>query len=163
MGSFYDLFFTTNAGYPFSFSELRGKKVLVVNTASACGYTPQYASLEALYARFSREELEIIAFPSDDFGGQEPGSDPEIATFCAAHFGIHFPLMTKSHVTGPEANAVFRWLAASATAAGLDPAVTWNFQKFAIGPSGQLEQIFAPGTDPLDPVLEAWLTRRRLA
>lgn len=162
MISFYDLVFTANNGTLFSFDTLRGKKVLLVNTASACGFTPQYAALEELYRRYKSDGLEILAFPSNDFGEQEPGSDEEIAEFCEVNFEVSFPLMTKSHVKGPTCNVVYRWLTDSGKALGVDPTVTWNFQKFGVNEKGILEKIFVPAMDPLHQEVAKWLTQQTL-
>lgn len=131
-------------GKPVSLSAYRGKNVLVVNTASRCGFTPQLGELERLYRQF-RPRLEILAFPSNDFLWQEPGSNPEIESFCRVNYGVSFPLFEKISVSGRNAHPLFRYLAG---ATGSFP--TWNFCKYLIDETGQSVLFFDSKTEPFD-------------
>lgn len=137
----------TNSHAPFSFAELRGKAVLVVNTASRCGFTPQYKGLEELYQKYKAQGLEVVAFPCDQFGHQEPGSDEEIASFCEKNYGVTFPLMEKTEVNGDGAHPVFRFLKKRAPGL-LVSSIKWNFTKFLVAPDGKSVERFAPNTPP---------------
>lgn len=150
--TFFSLTTTSNSGELFPLSKLKGKKaILVVNTASNCGFTPQYNSLQKLYETYKEEGLEILAFPSNDFGGQEPGNNAEIKDFCESK-GVTFPLMAKSPVTGKKINPVFKLLTAQASkAAGSPITVKWNFEKFLIDQNGKLQKHFRSPIDPMSP------------
>ena len=130
----------------------RGKAVLIVNTASECGFTPQYAGLQELYARYQARGLEVLAFPSNDFGGQEPGEAKEIESFCSSKFQITFPLFAKVHAKGDEIAPLYRLLTEK-TPAGVSGPVKWNFTKFLITPTGAVAARFEPGVEPMDPRL----------
>jgi len=132
-------------GKPQSLCDYAGKVVLVVNTASQCGYTPQYEGLEALYKRFQKRGLVVIGFPSNDFGGQEPGSNQEVAQFCQLNYGVSFPMFEKTVVSGPLANPLY---AARARRGGGAP--HWNFHKYLIDRSGNRVLGFDSGTSPTD-------------
>jgi glutathione peroxidase len=148
--SFYSLRALSNNGKVVDFNEFKKKKVFLVNTASACGYTPQYDDLQKLHEQFSNTIM-IIGFPSNDFGEQEKGSDEEIARFCKINFGVSFPLMKKSHVMkSAEQNEVFRWLSDKNKNGWNDLAPQWNFCKYLIDEHGVLLNYFAPGVQPLD-------------
>jgi glutathione peroxidase len=147
---FYSLSAVKNNGEVFSFEALKGKKVLLVNTASACGYTPQYDELEKLYETY-KQQLVVIAFPANDFGAQEQGSDDEIAQFCKVNFGVTFPLMKKSGVVkNAEQNPVFEWLTNKNKNGWNDKQPTWNFCKYLVDENGVLQAFFAQGVSPLD-------------
>ncbi|QEC57665.1 glutathione peroxidase [Flavisolibacter ginsenosidimutans] len=147
--SFYSLSVTLNNGKEFSFNNLRGKKVLLVNTASDCGYTPQYAELQKLY-QHSKEDLEIIAFPANDFKEQEKGSDEEIAKFCSVNYGVSFPLAKKTMVVKNEAqHPVFRWLTSKEKNGWNDRLPSWNFAKYLVNEEGVLTHCFEPAVSPL--------------
>ncbi len=151
----------------------KGNVLLVVNVASKCGLTPQYEGLEALYKAKKGEGFEVLGFPANDFGAQEPGSHEEIAAFCSANYGVSFPLFAKADVTGPAKQPLYAALTAAipekqGPAADFreklkgygmtptdDPEVLWNFEKFVIGKDGQVAARFAPGTEPNDPELLA--------
>jgi glutathione peroxidase len=124
-----------------------GRPVLVVNTASRCGFTHQYRGLQALYARYRSRGFVVIGVPSNDFGGQEPGSNAEIAEFCGSTFGVEFPLAAKESVTGAQAHPFYRWAARERP--GDLP--RWNFHKYLIDGEGRLAAVFPTSTDPLDP------------
>ena len=126
----------------------RGRPVLVVNTASYCGYTPQYADLEALWQRYRERGLVVLGVPSNDFGRQEPGSAAEIGAFCQTRYGVDFPLAEKTRVVGAEAHPFYRWIAATLGEAGTP---RWNFHKYLIGPDGELAGTWPSQVSPTDP------------
>jgi glutathione peroxidase len=147
--SFYALSVMLNNGKEFSFEKLKGKKVLVVNTASNCGYTPQYTELQTLYQHL-KEDLEIIAFPSNDFKEQEKSSDEEIAAFCSRNYGVSFPIAKKAVVVRQsEQHPVFQWLTDENLNGWNDKTPSWNFSKFLISESGMLTHYFEPALSPL--------------
>lgn len=137
----------------YDFSQLKGKAVLIVNTASKCGFTPQYTGLEKIYEEYKDQGLEVLGFPSDEFGGQEPLDDEGIASFCQLNHGVTFPLMQKGHVNGSNMNEVFAWLKAkskgtkSAGVAGTT-SIKWNFTKFLVDRQGNVVGRYAPTTKP---------------
>ena len=145
--SFYDLAATLNNSSPLDFSELKGKKVLLVNTASNCGYTNQYEALQELHEKF-RNELLVIGFPANDFKEQEIGNDEEIASFCKLNYGVTFPLAKKSSVVGDDKNEVFRWLSDKNRNGWNDQQPTWNFSKYLVSEDGMLLNYFDPGISP---------------
>ncbi|MBK7884534.1 MAG: glutathione peroxidase [Chitinophagaceae bacterium] len=146
---FYDLQSILIDGKALHFDELKGKKVLLVNTASDCGYTNQYNDLEKLHKKF-KDTLVILGFPANDFKEQEKGSDNEIAAFCKKNFGVSFLLMKKSSVIkGTEQNNVFNWLSDSLKNGWNDKAPEWNFSKYLVDEQGVLTHYFAPGVSPL--------------
>lgn len=144
-------------GKPFDFSTLKGKKVLIVNTASECGLTPQYEELEKLYKEKGGENFEIIGFPCNDFGAQEPGSADEIQSFCQKNYGVTFPMMEKIHVKGDDQHALFDWLLKSSKEKGGLATVKWNFQKFLVDKDGTLNKIVEPTTVPSDASIKEWI------
>jgi glutathione peroxidase len=134
-GSAHQFTFTSIDGKPMSMADFKGKTVLVVNTASQCGFTPQYTALEAVYTKYKAKGLVVVGVPSNDFGGQEPGSNAEIKKFCEGNYDVDFPLTTKYDVKGDNAHPFYKW----AAAVGGTPAVpAWNFHKLLIGPNGEL-------------------------
>ena len=139
----------SNNGASIQFENYKGKYLLIANTASHCGYTGQYAELQALQDRFP-DKLNVLAFPADDFGGQEPGNDDEIANFCSVNFGVQFPIMMKSDVVGPKKNAIFSWLTDPAQNGWNVKEPTWNFCKYLVSPDGTLLGFFESGVSPLD-------------
>lgn len=157
--SFYSLNSTGSNGQSFSFEALRGKKVLLVNTASDCGYTGQYEELEELY-RQHKDKLVIIAFPANDFKEQEAGNDEQIAQFCTTNYGITFPLMKKSVVIkSAQQNPVFQWLTDKARNGWNDKAPSWNFSKYLVDENGILLNYFEPAVSPLSKEVTAAITR----
>ena len=134
----------------------RGKKMVVVNVASECGYTPQYSQLQELYQHF-QDTLTIIGVPSNDFGGQEPGSDEDIRTFCATRYRVTFPMATKVPVTGSDAHELFQWFATHANEHGEPCIPEWNFHKFLIDSSGALVGCVPSAVSPLDPPIMNWV------
>lgn len=156
--SFYELEMKMNDGSILRFSSLKGKKVLLVNTASDCGYTGQYGELQELHRKFG-DRLSVIAFPSNDFKEQEKGSDEEIAAFCTNNYGVTFPLAIKSAVTGDNRNAVFRWLTDQSKNGWNDQQPVWNFSKFLVSEDGVLLQYFDPGVSPTSTALLSLLNK----
>ena len=149
----------TKSGEPVSLADFRGKVVLVVNTASKCGFTPQYAGLEQLYKDYGDKGLVVLAFPSNQFGAQEPGSDDEIESFCQINYGVTFPVFAKGNVNGPDAWPVFDWLRTEAPGLLGTTAIKWNFTKFLVDREGRVVERFAPPTGPeaLRPAIEKLL------
>lgn len=148
--SFYDLHFPLIDGQSLSFSKLAGKKVLLVNTASNCGYTHQYADLEKLHEK-NKDKLIILAFPSNDFKEQEKGSNEEIAAFCKKNYGVTFPLMQKSIVVKTEKqNEVYNWLTHATKNGWNEKAPEWNFSKYLVNEQGALTHYFSTSVSPMD-------------
>ena len=166
----YDFTAVTNEGLELSFANYKGKVLLIVNTASKCGFTPQYDGLEALYQQYKEKGLVVIGFPCDQFGHQEPGTNEEIEEFCRLNHGVTFPLMAKSDVNGENANAIFKWLYSEKPFAGFgegdtaqfmdqmlsrqdpdyasNPDIKWNFTKFLIDRKGRVVARFEPVVKP---------------
>ncbi|HMM10800.1 MAG TPA: glutathione peroxidase [Bacteroidales bacterium] len=155
--SFHDFVVTDIDGKPFAFSDLKGKKVMVVNTASKCGLTPQYAKLEKLYELYGGENFVIIGFPANNFMGQEPGSNAEIKAFCSENYGVSFPMMSKISVKGSDMHPLYKWLTSKSLNGVEDSSVSWNFQKYLIDESGKLVRVMSPRTDPLDQEIVSWI------
>lgn len=135
-------------GQPAPLSAHRGKAVLVVNTASACGFTPQFGGLEALWEKYRERGLVVVGFPSNEFGGQDPGSNTEIASFCQTRYGVSFPMMGKVKVNGADAHPLWKWLTAEAPGLLGIKSVKWNFTKFLVGKDGQVIRRYAPTDSP---------------
>lgn len=148
MPSFHAFEAVSIGGETFRFADLRGKVVLVVNTASACGFTPQFAGLETLWDHYKDKGLVVVGFPSNEFGGQDPGSDAEIATFCKLNYGVSFPMMSKVMVNGAQAHPLWQWLTREAPGMLGTISVKWNFTKFLIGKDGQVIKRYAPNDKP---------------
>jgi glutathione peroxidase len=178
MSGLYEVPITTITGESTSLARYRGKVLLVVNVASKCGLTPQYDALEKLYARYKESGLVVLGFPANDFGGQEPGSNGEIATFCRSTFGVDFPMFSKITVTGPGTDPLYKALIAAAPKAlgptraafrkelqdfastigettNPEPGILWNFEKFLIGRDGSVVARFSPEVVPDDPAIVA--------
>ena len=143
-----DFTVTTNRGEELNLAEKKGKVLLVVNTASKCGFTPQYDGLEKLYQQFKDDQFEVLGFPCNQFGAQEPGSPDEIAEFCKVNFGVTFPLMEKVDVNGDDASPLFDWMKAEAPGLMGSKAVKWNFTKFLIDREGNVVKRYAPQDTP---------------
>ena len=171
MNTIYDFTALSNKGKEVNFADYQGKVLLIVNTASKCGFTPQYDGLEALYQKYKDQGLVIICFPCDQFGHQEPGTDEQIEEFCRINHGVTFPLMSKIEVNGEGAHPIYQWLKSQAGFAGFDPAhpltkildemftkadpdyaskpdIKWNFTKFLISKEGKVVSRFEPTTEP---------------
>lgn len=145
------------SGKPFDLSTLKGKKVMIVNTASKCGLTPQYKELEGLYQQYKDKDFIIIGFPANNFLGQEPGSNEEIASFCSINYGVSFPMMAKISVKGKEMHPLYQFLTQKAKNGVEDSKVQWNFQKYLIGRDGRLEKVIAPRTLPTSDEVTQWI------
>ncbi|EQA45672.1 glutathione peroxidase [Leptospira broomii serovar Hurstbridge str. 5399] len=143
----YELTATLNSGKEKKLEDYKGKVLLIVNTASECGFTPQYKGLQEMYDKYKSEGLEILGFPCDQFGHQEPGTDDEIQNFCQVNFGVQFPLFKKIEVNGDGAHPVFKYLKNEAPGL-LGKAIKWNFTKFLIDKQGNVIKRFAPTTPP---------------
>ena len=145
------------SGDSFDFSTLKGKKILVVNTASECGLTPQYEQLQAIYEKYKDKNFVIVGFPANNFGAQEPGSNSEIATFCQQNFGVSFPMMAKISVKGGDMHSVYQFLTQKAKNGLQDSEVQWNFQKYLINENGELAKVVSPRTLPTDAEITNWI------
>lgn len=146
--SFYLLSATSNTGEVISFEKFRGKKILLVNLASQCGYTPQYAELEKLQKNY-KDKITVLGFPSNDFGGQEPGSDEEIEHFCKISFGVTFQLFHKDFVTGNNMQPVYKWLCNADKNGWNNKEPSWNFCKYLVDEEGNLLNIYSSSVSPL--------------
>ena len=147
----------TLEGEEFDFSILEGKKIMIVNTASKCGLTPQYKKLQALYEKYGKEDFVIIGFPANNFLFQEPGTDEEIAVFCEKNFGVTFPMMSKISVKGKNMHPVYQFLTDESKNGVISSSVSWNFQKYLINPDGRLAKVISPRTQPDDPTVISWI------
>lgn len=157
---FYDFKVKTLEGQTFDFASLKGKKVMIVNTASKCGNTPQYKDLEELYVKFGNDNFVILGFPANNFGGQEPGNAAEIRSFCTTNYGVTFPLMEKISVKGADMHPLYKWLTEKSKNGVLDSEVKWNFQKYLIDEKGNLVEVIAPKDKPTPEKIGAWLSSR---
>ncbi len=156
--SLYDFTVKDIHGDDFPLSQLKGKKVLVVNTASKCGLTPQYEGLQELWDRYGGEEFIIIGFPVNNFAKQEPGTNEEIQSFCTVNYGVTFPMMSKISVKGDDQHPLYKWLTTKEENGVEDSNVTWNFQKYMIDEEGRLVGHFDPKTKPTNEKVIAWIT-----
>ena len=147
--SIYDFEALSIEGKPARLETQRGKVLLIVNTASACGFTPQFAGLEALWDKYRERGLVVLGFPSNEFGGQDPASDGEIASFCQLNYGVSFPMMGKVKVNGSEAHPLWKWLTTEAPGFLGSKAVKWNFTKFLVGRDGHVLKRYAPTDKPV--------------
>ncbi len=145
------------SGKTFDFASLKGKKILVVNTASKCGYTPQYKDLEALYKKYKNQNFVIIGFPANNFGQQEPGTNKEIATFCELNYGVSFPMMSKISVKGKDIHPLYQFLTQKSKNGLKDSEVEWNFQKYLINEKGELEKVLLSAVKPTDAEIVNWI------
>ena len=148
MASIYDFTVNDIHGKPVKLDRYKGKVMLVVNTASQCGFTPQYKGLEKLYEKFHEQGLEILAFPCNQFGEQEPGDEKEIAQFCELNYGVTFPLFAKVDVNGEKAAAVYKYLKAEKPGLLGSEAIKWNFTKFLVDRKGKVVKRYAPNDTP---------------
>jgi glutathione peroxidase len=144
----YDFQVVSIEGKPADLASQRGKVLLIVNTASQCGFTPQFAGLEELWKDYAGQGLVVIGFPSNEFGGQDPGSDSEIANFCQLNYGVSFPMMSKIKVNGPDAHALWQWLKGEKPGILGTEGIKWNFTKFLVGRDGQVIKRYAPNDAP---------------
>ena len=146
-------------GKPFALADLKGKKVMIVNTASKCGLTPQYKELEALYQQYKDRDFIIIGFPANNFLGQEPGSNEQIASFCSINYGVTFPMMSKISVKGKNMYPLYQFLTQKSKNGVEDSKVKWNFQKYLIGRDGKLEKVIDPKTLPSSDEVKQWIEK----
>ncbi len=144
-------------GNEFDLSQLKGKKVLVVNTASKCGHTPQYEDLQKLYEKYGGDDFTIIGFPANNFMNQEPGSNDQIKEFCTSEFGVSFQMMSKISVKGDDIHPLYEWLTKKEHNGHEDAKVKWNFQKFMIDQEGNWVGYAKPGTKPFDNKIIDWI------
>jgi glutathione peroxidase len=145
------------SGNIFDFASLKGKKIMIVNTASKCGLTPQYKDLEAIYKEYAAKGFVIVGFPANNFASQEPGTKEEIATFCQLNYGVTFPMMDKVSVKGDDMCAVYQFLTQKSKNGLQDSKVEWNFQKYLINEKGELEKVISPKILPTDPSIVDWI------
>jgi glutathione peroxidase len=159
MSDLYGFSANTLDGKPLALDAFRGKVALIVNTASACGFTPQYADLEALHQRFAAKGLAVLGFPCNQFGAQEPGDAAAIGAFCRKNYGVSFQMFDKIEVNGDGAHPLYKWLTSSAPGILGTEAVKWNFTKFLVGRDGEVVKRYAPQTSPkeLVPDIESLL------
>jgi glutathione peroxidase len=146
--SVYDFKVNGLDGAPIELTKYRGKKLLIVNTASQCGYTPQYADLENLYQKY-KNKLVIIGFPANNFGGQEPGTNGQIKEFCKKNYGVSFPMSEKVSVKGDDIDPLFRWLTTKTENGVMDAEIKWNFTKFLLDEKGKLVAVFPSKVNPM--------------
>ena len=145
------------SGDNFDFTELKGKKIMIVNTASKCGLTPQYLDLEELYQRYKDQGLVIVGFPSNDFMSQEPGTNEDILAFCQKNYGVTFPMMSKVKVKGKDKCEIYEYLTDKSKNGFEDSKVKWNFQKYLLNEDGFLVDVIAPTTPPNDAQIISWI------
>ena len=150
MSTIYDFEARQMNGTTVPLEQYRGKALLIVNTASACGFTPQFGGLEALHEKYGQRGLAVLGFPCNQFGSQDPGSNEEIASFCQLNYGVTFPMMAKIDVNGPDADPLYKWLTAEAPGILGSKAIKWNFTKFLVGKDGQVIKRYAPTDKPED-------------
>jgi glutathione peroxidase len=151
---------TTMAGDTINLSRFHGKKLLIVNTASYCGYTPQFADLQVLYDRYKASGFEIIGFPSNDFGKQDPGTNDEILHFCTSNYHVTFPMMSKVAIVNGDTSPVYKWLQRKDLNGVSDAQVKWNFNKFLIDEEGRWVAHYGSRVKPLDTLITGWITER---
>ncbi|MGM9487382.1 glutathione peroxidase [Ideonella sp. YS5] len=148
MSSVYDFSAQTIQGEPIDLKRFEGQVLLLVNTASECGFTPQFKGLQALHERYAGRGFAVVGFPSNEFGGQDPGSNDEIASFCEMNYGVSFPMMAKVEVNGGNAHPLWKWLKGEKPGFLGTEAIKWNFTKFLVGKDGQVIKRYAPQEEP---------------
>ena len=144
-------------GHAYSFSQLKGKKIMIVNVASKCGFTPQYKALEALYKKYKSDNFIIIGFPANNFKHQEPGTNQEIKKFCTLNYGVTFPMMAKISVKGDTMAPLYKWLTEKKLNGKMNSSVKWNFQKYLIGRNGKIDYVFDPWIKPDNRKIIQWI------
>lgn len=147
------------SGDEFDFTSLKGKKILIVNTASKCGLTPQYKDLEAIYKKYKDKNFVIVGFPANNFGQQEPGTNDEIGAFCQKNYGVTFPMMSKVSVKGSDMCELYQFLTQKSRNGLQDSQVEWNFQKYLINENGELEKVVSPQILPTDAEIVDWISK----
>jgi len=158
--SFFDFNVKTIDGNEFPLSQLKGKKVMVVNTASKCGLTPQYETLQSVSDQYKSNNFVVIGFPANNFMSQEPGTNQEIKTFCTEKFNVSFPMMEKISVKGDDIHPLYKWLTSKSENGVMDSEVKWNFQKYLIDENGKLVDVIPPKEKPDSEKIIAWLTKK---
>ena len=148
MKTIYDFEAIQMNGQPLPLDQMRGQVMLIVNTASACGFTPQFGGLEKLHQTYQAQGLRVLGFPCNQFGSQDPGSNSDIASFCQLNYGVSFPMMEKIEVNGPAAHPLYQWLCAEAPGLLGSKAIKWNFTKFLVGRDGRVLKRYAPMDKP---------------
>ncbi len=156
---FYDYVVKDIDGKEFRLKELKGKKVMVVNTASKCGFTPQYEQLQELYTQFGGEKFVIIGFPANNFMSQEPGSNEQIREFCTSKFDVTFPMMSKISVKGDDIDPLYQWLTRKELNGVVDSEVKWNFQKYLVDDKGTLVRVVPSKESPMSEEIVGWITK----
>ncbi len=157
--SFYDFKVKDIDGKDFDLSSLKGKKVLVVNTASKCGLTPQYTQLQSIFETYGGDKFTIIGFPANNFASQEPGSNKEISEFCLKNYGVTFKMMSKISVKGDDMAPLYQWLTSKSKNGVMDSDVKWNFQKYLIDENGHLVDVIDPKVKPDDEKIVSWIKK----
>ncbi|GAA4056333.1 glutathione peroxidase [Flavobacterium chungnamense] len=147
------------SGDEFDFASLKGKKILIVNSASKCGLTPQYKDLEAIYVKYKDKNFVIVGFPANNFGQQEPGTNDEIGAFCQKNYGVTFPMMSKVSVKGSDMCELYQFLTQKSRNGLQDSQVEWNFQKYLINENGELEKVVSPQVLPTDAEIVDWISK----
>ena len=160
--SIYDFKVKTLEGKDFDFATLKGKKIMIVNTASKCGYTPQYKDLEELYTQYSEDNFVIIGFPANNFLNQEPGSASEIRKFCKDNYSVTFPMMEKISVKGKDMHPLYKWLTSKEFNGVMDSEVKWNFQKYLIDEKGNLKEVIYSKEKPNSEKVMSWLASKEV-
>ena len=155
-GGIYDFKVSSLDGGTIDFSKYKGKKILIVNTASECGYTPQYADLEKLYEQY-KSKLVVVGFPANNFGGQEPGTNGEIKEFCKKNYGVTFPMAGKVSVKGDDIHPLFKWLTSKSENGVMDAEIKWNFTKFLLDENGKLLAVFPSKVNPVSEEITRYL------
>ncbi|MBM3171018.1 MAG: glutathione peroxidase [Bacteroidetes bacterium] len=161
MQSFYELEAQSIEGKAVSMSAYKGKKIMIVNVASRCGYTSQYTELQALYEKYKNKNFVILGFPCNQFMGQEPGTEEEIQSFCQKNYGVSFPLFSKVEVKGTELHPIYRWLTQKSLNGVEDAKVSWNFNKFLIDEEGNYVVHLESGAKPMDAEITAWIEGKK--
>ena len=156
--SIYDFTVKDINGHDFPLSQLKGKKVMIVNVASKCGFTPQYAQLESVYKKYKDDGFIIIGFPANNFNHQEPGNNEEIKKFCTLNYGVTFPMMSKISVKGDDMAPLYKWLTEKQLNGKFSSTVKWNFQKYLINREGQIDEVIYSAVKPDDPKIIGWIT-----
>jgi glutathione peroxidase len=157
LASIYDIKVTSIDGNEYSMKQLKGKKVMIVNTASKCGNTPQYEQLESLYMEYGPDKFVIVGFPANNFASQEPGTNAEIKEFCNSKYGVTFPMMSKISVKGNDIHPLYKWLTDKKLNGVMDSEVKWNFQKYLIDEKGVLISVIPPRESPASDQVIKWL------
>ena len=157
--SLYDFKVKDIDGKEFDLSSLKGKKVLIVNTASKCGFTPQYKQLEAIYEAYGGDKFTIIGFPANNFLSQEPGTNDEIKSFCEKNYGVTFQMMSKISVKGDDIDPLYKWLTSKSENGVMDSNVKWNFQKYMIDENGKLVDVVYSNVKPDDDKIVSWIKK----